>query len=259
MDYKIISKIFLVLIAFNFVSVGAVLACVCDIPAICEAYSRAGAVFIGKVEKMELDKKGSVPTMIVTFSVEKSFKGKTGKTETAKFFDGGCRDKFIVGEKYFVYKDETESLCNRTALLSILPYDLKYAQSLSESNPIFSIKGILELPEEDVKNARVTIEKGQIKYPVDVDKYGNFSFIATEKGFYRVKIVLNFEAQISKSKVDFILPQKAKFSATPSETSLEYEAEFKPNECDFKLFYIFRADKPAKLLSTSMPLDSFRF
>ena len=35
-----------------------------------------------------------------------------------------------------------------------------------------------------------------------------------------------------------IFPDKAKYSATATQTSLEYDAEFEPNGCDARYFYV---------------------
>lgn len=230
----------------NLISVSTVLACECNRPAICQAYSRAKSVFIGKVEKIESNKNEPLSPIKVTFSVEKTFKGQTEKIETAKFGYGDCETSFKVGEAYFVYKEEPVRPCNRTDLLSVSGSDLEYAKNLSENNPIFSITGVFwELSKDEAKNIQVTVEKGQTKYKPDINDYGTFEFKATDKGVYRINIVIPFEAQISLSqfKDSKILPDNSKFSSNSSQTTLEYEVEFKPNECDFKLFYISKVTK----------------
>jgi hypothetical protein len=239
------NKFFLVfaftLIFIGIYSIGASKAVACECPqrVICQAYSRAKAVFIGTVQKIEYINYSQK----ITFSVEKTFKGKTGKIETANFFEGDCGNSFKIGEKYFVYKEAQAEPCNRTFLLSASRYDLEYAESLSENNPVFNINGILEnLSEVEAKSAKITIEKGQKTFEPDFDEYGNFSFKASENGIYRIKIVLPFRAQISLSrfKENTILPKNAKLSLTAQQTVLEYDVEFKPNECDFRWFLVYK-------------------
>ena len=238
-------------ICINLLSVGEVFACYCEPPAVCQAYSRAKAVFIGTAEKIEINKYELRSPVKVTFSVERTFKGKTEKIETAEFGHSDCATmyKFKLGEKYFVYKEEPFHLCNLTRPLSTSRFNLEYAESLSEANPIFSIMGAFSgLAKDDAKNIQVTIEKGQTKYKPDINDYGSFKFKATETGVYLIKIMLPFEAQINPTPnmVGNILPDTAKISSTPLQTTLEYDAEFKPNECDVKFFDVFRVNKSLK-------------
>lgn len=237
----------LILLSINFLSVNKVLACQCGPELICQAFSRAESVFIGKVEKIEAYKDEiAYPKIKVSFSVEKSYKGKNEKIEFADFYRNDCGNEFTVGEKYFVYKYKSARACNRTERLSVMSRDFDFAESLSESSPVFFIKGRLnDLSEEEIKNTRVTIEKGQAKYDSNFDKYGNFNFTATEKGRYRVKITIPFDSQMSiVQDVEPFLPENMKVSKADGQTVLEYEAEFKPNECDAYEFYVYKRNKP---------------
>jgi hypothetical protein len=243
----------LVLLSINLLSVKQAFACQCGPELICEAFSRAESVFIGKVEKIESYKDEiAYPKIKVVFSVEKTFKGKNEKLVSADFSQGDCGNVFSAGERYFVYKYKVTRICNRTDRLSVMSRDLEYAESLSESSPVFFIKGRLnDLSEDEINNTRVTIEKEQTKYDSNFDKYGNFNFKAVEKGIYRVKIRLPFDAQISITQdVEPFLPENMKMSKDVNQTTLEYEVEFKPNECDGKQFYIYRLNKRAGATST---------
>jgi hypothetical protein len=246
MNYKSFSIIVVTLFVLNIelFSAISVLACKCETPTICVAYTRAKAVFIGKVEKIEGDKNEPFFPIKVYFSVEKTFKGKTEKNETARFGFGACETNFKVGEKYFVYKEEPSSYCNRTDLLSVLSNDLEYAESLSDTNPIFTLKGVFpQLSENEIVNSKIILEKDQIKYNIELEKNGNFHFKATENGVYKVKILLPFEAEINVKQDMLILTDTVKISSTSSNTTIEYEVKFKPNECDFREFSISRGGK----------------
>jgi hypothetical protein len=236
----------LFLIIINLVCVDKILGCMPPDELICQAYSRAESVFIGKAEKIEPYKSESLLSQItVTFLVEKTFKGKDEKIETANFIKSDCEVNFEVGKKYFVYKYESARMYNRTNLLSYLGSDQAYAESLSPNNPVFFIQGRFnDLSVDEIKGTLVTIEKGQNKYDPNFDKYGNFNFTATEKGMYQVRIMLPFNAQISIIRdIEPFLPKNMKVSKAAGQTVLEYEAEFKPNECDAYQFYIYKRNK----------------
>jgi hypothetical protein len=217
-------------------------ACVCYVKEICEEYSEAKSVFIGKLEKLEDNSLNPRFNKTVYFSVEKTFKGKTEKIEQIDFLVGGdCAREFKVGEKYFVYEEESNrhNPCNRTGLLSELSSDVKYAEKLSETNPIFTIGGrVNNLSKEELKNSEVWIEREQKKIKLSISEYGNFEYVATESGLYHIKIILPFDAGIQMmSTSEGIIYSEGdgfKITNTKKQTIIEYDTKFTPNNCNLR-------------------------
>lgn len=215
------------------------LACNCSIPPPCVAYTRADAVFIGKLQKIveETNNDSSINTTYAYFNVERIFKGKVEKVEVIELRQGNCGTTFRVGEKYFVYRESPAIIraCTRTGLfLEDSPKDDEdfiYASSLSETNPIFNIGGeIPGLNEEEKKAAKVFIKNGEKTYQPLIDIYGTFDFKTAEKGTYNVKIVLPFEAhvEVTSGDVGYIVES----IRSEGETTVSYSVKFKPNSCD---------------------------
>lgn len=230
----------LFLITTNLVLVENIFACQCPPQAICQVYSRSKAVFVGKVVKIEDDESEASPHVRVTFSVEKAFKGKLEKIENARFLNTTCQTQFKAGERYFVYEEDPADGCNPSEPLAQAKAHLEYAESLSESSPIFNISGLFnELSLFDAERMKVTIENGEKRYKPDISEYGTFYFTTKEKGTYKIKILFNYPLQLSLSRSGIILPDKARYSITSSQTFLEYDAEFEPNGCDSREFYVF--------------------
>lgn len=233
----------LVLLSVDLITVKNVLACQCPPLPICKAYSHSKAVFVGKVVRNEEEKDSAF--IRVTFAVEKAFKGKLEKIETARFLNTDCQTQFKAGEKYFVYELEPGYGCNPSEPLSQAVSHLKYAESLSDSDPVFNISGLfhsitfLDGGSEYAKNVQVSIEKGETKYKPDVNEYGSFKLTTKEKGTYKIKILFNNPIQLSLVMAEIVLPDKAKYWTTATQTSLEYDAEFEPNGCDSRYFYVF--------------------
>ncbi len=234
----------LFLITINLVLVENVFACQCPPQAVCQAYSRSKAVFVGKVLKIEDDPEpGSI---CVTFEVEKAFKGRLEKVETARFRNTTCATQFEAGKRYFVYEEDPAYGCNPSEPLAQAKTDLEYAESLSEKDPVFNISGFFDSflflggATEYARKMQVTIENGEKKYKPDIIyDSGTFDFTTKEKGAYKIKILFNYPIQLSLSTSGMIFPSKAKYLTTPTQTSLEYDTEFEPNGCDSRYFYVF--------------------
>ena len=139
--YKLLSAIIsaLVLLSVNLISVVNASVCVCPPLPICKTYSHSKAVFVGKVVKVVKSLENNIPYLDITFAVKKAYKGKLEKTETARFLDATCQTQFKEGEKYFVYEFKPAGICNPSAPLSQAKFDREYAESLSESEPVFNI------------------------------------------------------------------------------------------------------------------------
>ena len=217
-----------------------VFACLCRLPFPCTAYSRAEAVFIGKLEKVERDKSKDAYTVNAYFSVEKTFKGKTSEVENISFLIADCDREFKVGEKYLVYKESAENytLCNQTGLLSWAVKDLQYINNLSETHPVFNISGYIPDSTENISQPfKISVTNGRYRPRVTIDKNGLFDFTVKRKGTYHIKIILPFRVKkgalfMKNDSGQYVFPDK--ISAGKSSTVIEYELKFKPNDCDHR-------------------------
>lgn len=240
MKFKREFSLFIVLIII-LVSFYETLACECNESDICNAYSKAEKVFIGKLEKVEKDEKAPVYSIQAHFSVEKTYKGKTEKIEIVTFKLGDCEWlNFIEGEKYFVYSNKLNinTYCSKTKFLKFAKTDIEYANSLSEKYPIFTIKGFL--PQIDSRNPNLLKQiKLYLKFAtnrrrIKIDKDGFFSFVVRKKGKYEISISLPFKAEVYVLRSTFDVENSAKVSTLNDSTKIQYEVEFRPNECDYR-------------------------
>lgn len=109
-------------------------ACSCSQPAPpCEAYTRASAIFVGKVVEI---KTSSGSTQEATFAVTEKL---TGSVEDTAVVEGGgmCGSVFEKGKTYVVYASGSSgkfssSLCGRTRTLDKAKDDLAYARGFAK-------------------------------------------------------------------------------------------------------------------------------
>src|SRR4028118_516905 len=86
-------SVILLVCLFSFSGIAA--ACSCNIPPPCVAYTRADAVFIGKLVKIEETKESYLA--LAHYEVEKIFKGEVSKNEIIKFSPAiGCGTSFKI-------------------------------------------------------------------------------------------------------------------------------------------------------------------
>jgi hypothetical protein len=208
-----------------------VYACDCDLTMICQAYTRANAVFTGTLIHVAWNEKESV--QIADYIVDTVYKGSPGNHQTVKF--GKCSGSlmtFAVNEKYLVFDDpaDVKNICSRTNTIKNSISELEYLNGLSRSSPIYTIGGRINgLAAAEAEDAHIVIAFERNKYTVPLTN-GEFSFTAKKKGDYKVSIYLPF---------------KAKFITDIMGTGYEgegdiidYSLEFKPNECDYRTFEI---------------------
>lgn len=231
MEIRLFSNLFVLvsLLLILFLQPNTIFACASDFPSPCVAYSRANAVFIGKLQKLEEVEEAT----LAHFEVEKVFKGKVSKLEIIKFIIGNCGRTFRVGEKYFVYKEHSnyDSSCNRTHPLSETSSDYMYINSLSEKNPIFTTGAVIRgLTEDEVRNVKVTIENKQRKYEPSINENGRFRLKITNTGTYTVKIEFPFKAIVEVTSGD--IGYDIESFDSENKTTILYKVEFKANSCD---------------------------
>lgn len=239
-------------------------ACQCYSNTVCQAYSQSKSVFIGKLNKLD---KSDPDVTTAYFSVEKTFKGLTEEIEQVKFkiCHSFSEVPWKIGQRYFVYKEDADAnhYCNRTHAVSNNDRnnDLKYAESLSETNPIFTISGgINYLSEKELTLTEVWIQEGENKKRIELEKFGSFSYKTTKKGLYDVKIVLPFRAEniqltSSRNGIGLIYAEGNggfKVTKTENRTTVEYGLEFKPNSCEVRqVEYLKTADAKINLWSNN--------
>ena len=205
-------------------------------PRICEAFSRADAVFIGTLTKVEDIPTSTTSAVFAHFSVERVFKGKVENVEVIKFGSSDCDSKLTeIGQAYFVYKMEYENIPrfgNRTAKLSESDLDLKYAKAVSWRDPVYEISGRLSGYDKKVlANAVLTVEIGGMKRVVNVEKDNSYSLKVKQPGNYVIKIMLPVEKHGSIGHQNSFMEFNGK--------SVEYSVDFKPNECDYREIEMF--------------------
>lgn len=205
-------------------------------PRVCEAFSRADAVFIGTLTKVEDIPTSSSSAVFAHFTVERVFKGKVENVELIKFGSGDCDPKLTdIGEKYFVYKMEYEHIPmfgNRTAKLNESPYDLKYAKSVSWEKPMFEISGRLSGYDKAVlAKAVVTVEMGSFKQVLSIEKDSSYSLTISQPGTYEIKIALPIEKRGSVNHQQSFMEFNGR--------TVQYSVDFKPNGCDYREIEMF--------------------
>ena len=78
--------------------------CVCTSPSVCEAYSLAERVFIGRLVSKETRDENGREVIIAKFKSGKVFKGDSAeRVKVVAFSGGGCEPTLLVGEKYIVF------------------------------------------------------------------------------------------------------------------------------------------------------------
>ena len=219
-----------VLLAGLYVPVSA---CNCEIPTICQAFSIAKAVFTGKLLKLERNKTSDVETLIASFEVGRSFKGKPDRVENVKIVIGSCDRKFTVGEEYFVYKQppgQEYLTCDPTRLLSNAQADIKYASSLSDAHPIFTISGLITgVSGPDLEKIRITIDDGTKSSNLSFRRgagFGSYSFAAKKDASYTVTVTLPVTSASRLSELGLFHYFEG--------NQIKYTTKFKPNQCDHR-------------------------
>lgn len=216
---------------------GFAFSCNCPFRATCSAYSDASAIFTAKLVRIERNLESKAPVFDVYFDVKELYKGKTEDIVRMSFRGGDCSPEFIVGESYIVFQETAaiQSLCNLTDLLSRSKRLLEYVKSFSEQKPIFAVSGIITgLSDEQLSDAKLTIEEPNGISKVAVDGFGRFNFVFKREGRYIARLNFPFEADIEVLSDGVVLTDLVNIKHGPNLTSLEYEVKFKANSCDFR-------------------------
>lgn len=215
------------------------LACECKNPSVCESYTRAVAVFTGKLVSIEKDNSTFIPTAQARFQVVEAYKGVLSKFESVRVRLSDCFDTHLtIGEEYFVYEDADESrgrVCNRTVEIGQAEGDLEFARSLSTDNPVFLITGVVVgIPKSDFSRTTVALVNDKYAKTQRPDSDGFFEFHVNKPGRWTVRIHLPYNATTFVKGID----GENKYESR----RVEYAVGFLPNGCNRKEIEVNRKD-----------------
>lgn len=246
---------------FFLLSHQSISACVCNdygVPT-CKEFSNADVMFVGTISKITslaseknanklLDSDYSLSNgqgyIGVEFNIEKSFKGTKEKTIKAYTYIGtSCELEVKKGQRWRISadKDETRSLltfskCRGNYHIKEPSYDTSDLEAFSKGEFNTPILGRIG---KDVfygiENANVSLTGNGLNLATVTDKYGWFKFPVTQPGKYKIKIIIPYTSALLIFKKKEITE-----NITENETIYEYEAEVKPNSCDYEYFEIYK-------------------
>lgn len=229
--------IFLLVLMF---SPNVVFGCECSIPTVCQAFTRAEGVFIGKVTSVKNVESTVISRVLVTFEVEKIYKGESRTSEAVEFEVSDCFPvSFAVGERYFVYKDPARDkfVCNRTDTVANSAAEIEYADKIASNNDLRTIGGFIHgLSDEELKLASVIIESGNERHDVKIDQHGAFTFSSDSGSDQIVRISLPFDSNVHIKDLLGIYP----FSGR----TIEYDLKLGPGECSYREINVLKAETP---------------
>ena len=172
-------------------------------PPICAVYSQAEIVFEGlvtNISEKRTESNESLPTYIVTFSIERKYKGNVDQIILIQAVASMCDHQYQKDERYLIYaarspKDRLISL--RTTLLDnedrnrYAKEDFDFLQNLSEGKSISSIHGfVYQRLSDPVKGIPITVEgEGKI-YKTLTEANGYFLIPGSKPGVYKVRCIV---------------------------------------------------------------------
>jgi hypothetical protein len=240
-----LSAVFLFLCAVAFEH--DVLACECDSPEVCTAYSRAERVFAGRALAVkEFDSEGR-HFVKVEFEVEKLYKGSSIPKQEVVFERWECVPiRFAAGVEYLVYvnRNGDHSPCNRTTYLKGAKLDLSYIDGLSNDRPVFTVHGSLGgaegVPIASIRNAEVYIKDSRGRVRVALNEKSEFDWQSRITGQYEVEIHIPLNVGVIAKDDRAYLPVQV--TNDPTSTVIRYILSFKPNECDYREISIYKVE-----------------
>lgn len=232
-----------VLSVFTTVAAQSASACECNRPTICEAFSAATKVFIGKLESSPGAKKGFLGTTSATFSVERTFKGETNPFESVTMRVSDCAVPLMIGEKYFVYMDNEglNRYCSRTSYLRGAEADIEFAKNALPDKPVFYINGLIAdhnlTKSERINDIAITFNGKTEKISIGDDR--QFSYKASEEGTYQVRFSVPTSASVLMHGYRGYFESTAPLPFNSSKNLYIYDVRFRPNACDFREIQIW--------------------
>jgi hypothetical protein len=224
-----------VVVLLILLSTMAAFGCNPAVPTVCQAYTRAEAVFVGTLLSVDEVPRLSPPRVEAKFTVNKIYKGKPNPIELVRFqTDYNCGPKLPkIGGQYFVYQEPFSSgVANLTREYFPTMDEVKFAEGIAQrKTPVYSIGGqfLQRLTPEEISNVSITIT-GQdgIVRKVPLSDNGYFELTVTKTGDYAVRVHL---------------PRNTAGWATILNSMEEssgnhyyYTVTFSPNDCDFREF-----------------------
>jgi hypothetical protein len=261
-----------------------VTACTCTdygVPT-CALFSRADAVFVGKIERItsalgdkdasvQLGGVGSISSrggglIWVHFTLEHAFKGVSGKTVKALTYRGTSCDLGVKeGQRWLIFahrNDETSNLnfgaCDGNQGIEKDSPLIAELERLSKHTGPLSIRGrVAEQQYSSVKGAKAVITGNGLNLETVTDDDGSYSFEVPSAGAYKVKVILPFSASLMRFQGD-----DRPIDEKPEETQtiFEYSATASPDVCDYQFFDTFKIDlKATASIAGVFLLDDWKY
>lgn len=226
----------------------AALGCTCTVPSVCLQYSRADAVFVGRLKDVRDDPSSLrrlFPNKLGVFQVERVFKGEVEKEHSVTFEADYCVDRPLVpGKRYLVYLEKSYLVrqCNRTAILDENGEDFHYVSSLSRDDPIFTIRGRVEgLGVGEWNNTKIVVITKNVRHELRINKDGEFEHVVKKPGIY--EIIISLPMIVEKVETTSAgLGYDVQTTQSKNRTIIRYETEFATNACDDRLIQFSRSD-----------------
>lgn len=262
--------------------VNQVNACTCldyGVP-ICSLFSRADAVFVGKIERItsamgdkeanvQLEGVGSMSSrggglIWVHFTLEHAFKGVNGKAVKALTYRGTSCDLGVKeGQRWLIFAhrdDETSNLsfgaCDGNQWIEKDSPLIAELEKLSKQVGPLSIRGrVAEDQYRNVKGARAIIKGNGVDLETVTDDDGSYSFEMSRAGLYTVKVIVPFSATLMRFS-DRPIEEKPE----ETQTVFEYSATASPGVCDYEFFNTFKIDlKATASIAGVFLLDNWKY
>ena len=248
----------------------------------CALFSRADAVFVGKIERItsamgdkdasvQLGGVGSISSrgdslIWVHFTIEHAFKGVSGKTVKALTYRGTSCDLGVKeGQRWLIFAhrdDETSNLsfgaCDGNQGIEKNSPLIAELEKLSKQSGPLSIRGrVAEQQFSGMKGAKAVITSNGLNLQTVTDDDGSYSFEVPRAGPYTVKVIVPFSASLLR-----FLGDDRPIDEKPEETQtvFEYSATASPAACDYQFFNTFKIDlKATASIAGVFLLDNWKY
>jgi hypothetical protein len=248
----------------------------------CALFSRADAVFVGKIERItsamgdkdasvQLGGVGSISSresglIWVHFTIEHAFKGVSGKIVKALTYSGTSCDLGVKeGQRWLIFAhrdNETSNLsfgaCDGNESIEKNSPLIAELEKLSKHTGPLSIRGrVAEDQFSEVKGAKAIITGNGVNLQTVTDDEGSYSFEVPTPGPYRVKIIVPFSATLMRFTGD-----DRPIDEKPEETQtvFEYSATASPDVCDYQYLNTFKIDlKATASIAGVFLLDNWKY
>lgn len=248
----------------------------------CALFSRADAVFVGKIERItsamgdkdatvDLGGVGSISSRAggliwVHFTIEHAFKGVSGKIVKALTYRGTSCDLSVKeGQRWliFAHRDsETSNLsfgaCDGNGTIEKNSPLIAELEKLSKHTGPLSIRGrVTEAQFTNVKGTKAIITGNGVNLQTVTDEDGSYSFEVPTPGSYRVKVIVPFSASLLRLGDD---DRPIDNKPEETQTVFEYSATASPDVCDYQYFNTFKIDlKATASIAGVFLLDNWKY